>query len=318
MPTRILSIDGGGIRGVIPATVLTYVEKKTGKAIGDLFDYLAGTSTGGILALGLAARAPDGTPRFTAAQLLELYRNKGATIFSRSVWHAIVAVNNLDGPKYEAGGIESVLRDCFGTLALGDAPARTKVLVPAYDIVSRTPFFFRSYLKAGEPDTRAVPMWKVARGTSAAPTFFPPEDVPVGDTDRAFVDGGVFANNPAMCAVVEALRVDGARLDDIMMLSLGTGNLDRPIPYDTAKGWGLTSWAHPLIDILMDGVTDTVDYEVGQLLGKNYLRLQTDLPQEEQELDDARATNIDGLQANAEAMVTAKQGALDALCQRLI
>ena len=139
----------------------------------------------------------------------------------------------------------------------------------------------------------------------------------MGETDRAFVDGGVFANNPAMCAVVEALCVDKARLDDIEMLSLGTGNLDRRIPYETAKGWGLTSWAHPLIDILMDGVTDTVDYEVGQLLGDRYLRLQTDLSQEEQELDDARATNIAALEASAQEMIVAKQAMLDAFCARL-
>jgi patatin-like phospholipase/acyl hydrolase len=315
MGTRtILSIDGGGIRGVIPARVLQYVEQKTQQRIADLFDFVAGTSTGGILALGLTV--PSGADsKYSAADLVELYEKNGHTIFSRSFWHAVETLDHLTGPKFSPAGIEGVLRQYFGAARFADA--RTSVLVTAYDIERRAPFFFKSYVR---PPLDA-PMWEIARATSAAPTYFPPAQFEVQGNSYALIDGGVFANNPAMCIYVDALAF-GEPFDDVLVLSLGTGNLDRRIPGDRAARWGLTGWALPLLDILFDGNADTVDYQLRELLPRRgpqlrYARLQTDLPDANQELDNATPEAIAALKDVADRMVAANRELLAEVCARL-
>src|SRR4029078_3479942 len=139
---RVLSIDGGGIRGIIPATVLESIEERTGKRISDLFDLITGTSTGGLLALGLVAPGASGTPMYTASDLVEFYVQKGHAIFARSLPHRIVALADLAEEKYQAAGIEETLHSYFDDLMLSQAT--THVLVTSYEIEQRMPFFFRS------------------------------------------------------------------------------------------------------------------------------------------------------------------------------
>jgi len=320
MATRtILSIDGGGIRGLIPAKILEALEDRCGKPVAELFDYVAGTSTGGILALGLTKPNSLNTgPEFAARDLVELYEKNGATIFSRSVRHTIEAVGNLKGPKFAADGIEDVLQKYFGNARL--AEARTQVLVTAYDIERRMPFFFRSS-RAVEKPLYDFPMWQVARATSAAPTYFPPFRLSSGDDQYGLVDGGVYANNPALCVYVDALT-QGQGDDDFIVVSVGTGNCDRRIPCAEAVHWGLPFWAHPLFDIISDGVSDTVDYQLKQLLptrggAQRYYRFQTDVPDANQEIDDVRAETIRTLKVVAERLVDSSETTFAELCARL-
>jgi patatin-like phospholipase/acyl hydrolase len=317
MTTRtILSIDGGGIRGIIPARVLQYVEEVTQARVADLFDFVAGTSTGGILALGLTVPgSAAGTSKFSAADLVQLYEKNGHVIFSRSFWHALETIDHLAGPKFSPDGIESVMREYFGTSRL--AEARSSLLVTAYDIERRSPFFFKSYVK----QPLDAPMWEIARATSAAPTYFPPARFDIRGDSYALIDGGVIANNPAMCLYVDA-TLYGAPFDDVLVVSLGTGNLDRRIPADKAAGWGLAAWALPLLDILFDGGADTVDYQLRELLPRvggtlRYARLQTDLPDANQELDDATPSSIAALKDVADRLVTGSKDLLDEVCGRL-
>ncbi len=128
-PVKILAIDGGGIRGIIPATLLAHIESITGRPAAALFDLIAGTSTGGILALGLTIPKTAGAPLHTAQNFVEMYEREGPKIFSRSVWRRIIACNNLTEEKYCAAGIDAVLADYFGDSRLADAT--TDVLVPA-------------------------------------------------------------------------------------------------------------------------------------------------------------------------------------------
>src|SRR5436305_15011351 len=121
MPVRVLSIDGGGIRGVIPAVVLSEIERRTGRSVPDLFDLVAGTSTGGISALGLTAPGEGGAPRWRAADLLELYRHEGGHIFSRSLWQRVRTVDGALGPRYAVRGLEAALERYFGDVRLRDA-----------------------------------------------------------------------------------------------------------------------------------------------------------------------------------------------------
>jgi len=312
MATRtILSIDGGGIRGIIPARILELIEARTGEPIASLFDVIAGTSTGGILALGLTK--PNGArtgPALSASELVKLYEDEGKPIFNRSAWHVIEALGQLNGPKYDGEGARVALTKYLSGARLKEA--RTRVLVTAYEIQIRKPFFFKSWLAETDPASDFDTV-DVARATSAAPTFFPPVQVVSAGHAFAFIDGGVFANNPTMCAVADAWKYWPG--DDLLVVSLGTGNTDRPIAYDRAKGWGLAEWAHPLVEILVDGVTDTVDYEAREAVGQ-YYRFQTDLPANLQDFDDP--SNVAPLRHAADRLIQDRAEDLTALCEKLM
>jgi uncharacterized protein len=265
---KVLSIDGGGIRGIIPASVLADLERRLEAPIAERFDLITGTSTGGIIALGLTAPGSDGKPANSAAALVDLYKSQGHKIFSRSVWHEIRAVGNALEEKYPASGVESVLRQYLGETRLKDA--LTEVFVTAYEIEDRIPWFFSSR-DAATREGYDFAMWEVGRATSAAPTYFEPARLPA-ENDRgywAFVDGGMFANNPALCGLTEAVSNYREQHDgespDVLLVSLGTGELTRSIPYDKAKHWGLLGWAHPLLSVIFDGVSKTVDFQAAEL-----------------------------------------------------
>ncbi|GAB4259505.1 CBASS cGAMP-activated phospholipase [Thermincola ferriacetica] len=317
---KILSIDGGGIRGIIPALILAEIEQRTGKPICQMFDLIAGTSTGGILALGLTRPDDTGQPAYRAEDLVRLYKTEGPVIFSRSVWHRIRAMGSIVEEKYPADGIECVLDRYFGTARLKDA--LTEVLVPSYEIERRVPFFFKSRYAKEKPEYD-FPMKTVARATSAAPTYFEPVQIITDDglDYYALIDGGVFANNPALCAYAEAIRMfPGA--EDFVLVSLGTGELTRPLSYEEVKGWGLFRWAQPILNVVFDGVSDTIDYQLQQLLPdrngqKRYYRFQTRLDEGNDDLDDASNTNLRVLQLLAETLIQGQSREIDRLCERL-
>lgn len=319
---KILSIDGGGIRGVIPATLMSALERRTGHHMAELFDLIAGTSTGGILALGLTLRGQDGKPKYDAAALLDLYDKEGKTIFRHDPWRRIWALDNLLDERYPADGIEKVLKDYFGDVPISEA--MVDVLVTSYDIERRRPFFF----KRQQARDKASHDWMVrqaARATSAAPTYFEPAklEVPGSDDYFALIDGGVFANNPAMCAYAEA-RAIWPDDEDLLVVSLGTGQLTRRIPYDQAKNWGLAKWAQPLLGVVFDGVSDSVDYELKNLCHDSstqiseYHRFQVTLTKGNDDMDDASHTNIQALKFLAEELLEQREVEIKQLCDQLV
>lgn len=315
---KILSIDGGGIRGLIPAMVLERLEEMTGRPASRMFDLIGGTSTGGILALGLVTPDEEGAPRYRAGELAELYRVEGEHIFSRSFWYWLRSAANLADAKYPEEGIERVLEKYFGSARLSEA--LTPVVVTSYEIERRSPWFFKSR-KARDPRLREgydFPMKKVARATSAAPTYFDPLriDFEGGKDYYALVDGGVYANNPAMCAYAEA-RVMFPD-DEILMVSLGTGKLTRRIPLAKARNWGLVGWAVPVLDVVFDGVGDTIDFQLRQLLSEDrYFRLQVPLAEGNDEMDDISPENLRALQLEAEELIRENGEKLEKLADLL-
>ncbi len=320
---KVLSIDGGGIRGIIPAMVLAEIERRTGRATSQLFDLVAGTSTGGILALGLTKPGQGGEPEYSAKRLIELYETEGDKIFSIPVWHRIHSAGGVAEEKYPAKGIEGVAREYFDDVRL--AEALTEVLVTAYEIEGRAPWFFKRR-HARDPERREGDnflMREVARATSAAPTYFEPFLVEGGPHDGcALIDGGVHSNNPAMCAYVEARKIFPEE-DDFLVVSLGTGELTRSLSYEEVKDWGLALWAQPILNVVFDGVADTVDYQLRELLategeGRRYYRFQTLLDIGKDDMDDASATNIAALKVKAREIISENDAALDALCDQLV
>ncbi len=331
---KVLSIDGGGIRGVIPAMVLAAIENAAGKPICRLFDLISGTSTGGILALGLTKPSPANPqePQYRAEDLIKIYADDGPTIFSRDIWQKIHSVWNLAEEKYSSAGLEEVLQEFFGEALLSQA--LTDLLIPSYEIENRDCFFFKSRNAKAAPVAYDYLMRQVARATSAAPTYFEPcrlvaEHDPndPDDPDKTkpywdLIDGGVYANNPAMCGYAEALSRYGPDRD-YLVVSMGTGQLTRPIPYDSAKDWGLARWAQNILSVIFDGVQDTVDYQLSQLLAvkngqpRRYYRFQTELDIGMDDMDDASKTNIFALQHKAEELIAKESEALKNLGDQL-
>jgi uncharacterized protein len=319
---KILSIDGGGIRGVIPAVLLAEIERRTGRPIAETFDLVAGTSTGGILALGLTKPGANGTARYTASELVGLYEAEGATIFRRDPWRRFIALENLLDEKYPATGIEAVLKDYFADTRMSQA--LTEVLVTSYDIERRQPYLFKRH-KAQKDPRREWPMWQAARATSAAPTYFEPAKLTFKGTQDylALVDGGLYANNPAMCGYVEARKL-WPKDNDFLVVSLGTGELTRRIPYDQAKNWGLAKWAQPIMGVVFDGVSDAVDYQLRDLCAdeatrvSQYHRFQVWLTEGNDDMDDASRTNIRVLKLLAENLVDQRDADLEQLCKALV
>ncbi len=260
---RILSLDGGGIRGVIEATLLGRLELWCPGFLANA-DLIAGTSTGGILAIGLAAG-------MTPADLRDLYVEHGAEIFANKRV-------NVAEPRYDNKNLLRLLRGHIGDRTL-DA-LRRRVLISSFDLDNQDRFaaiappgsrrtwkakFFHNFPNDdSDGDELAV---DVALRTSAAPTYFPIVD--------GFVDGGVIANNPAMCALAQALdpkRGAGRTLDEVRVLSLGTGQNQAYIETDDTH-WGVAQWLPHLVGVMIDGAMDLANYQCRQILGERYHRL---------------------------------------------
>ena len=268
MPTyRILTFDGGGIRGVYTAVLLQRLSQKVPGFL-DRAHLLAGTSTGGILALGLASG-------MTADQLVKLYQDNGKQIFARSLFREIGDLGDLIGAKYDNANLQKILANVFGSKTLDDLLPR-HVLISSFDLdcpgKQRTwnPKFFHNF--KGDDSDGAEKVVDVALRTSAAPTYFP--------VYQGYVDGGVVANNPSMAALAQALD-DGTgdqEQDDIRLFSVGTGGSPTFISGDT-HNWGIAQWAHSLVSMMIDGMMGVADYECSRVLRDNYFRLAPPLPE---------------------------------------
>ena len=309
---KVLCIDGGGIRGLIPALVLEEIERRTGRRIAELVDLVAGTSTGGILACGLTRPGPDGRPRFSAQELAGIYVEEGPSIFRRSLLKRIFSVEGWVDERYEDDGLNAALARYLGDASLSDALA--DVLVTAYDIHDRLAFFFRS-ARARDDPTYDFPLVQVARATGAAPSYFEPAEATdvAGARTYPLIDGGVYAGNPSMCAYADV--VAAGRAGELeLMLSLGTGAHTRAYSFEQARRWGQLEWARPMLGMVFDGVADTIEFEVTTLMGDRYVRLQTELRLASDDFDDASEHNLAALRTEAEQLIAASQAELDRAC----
>jgi uncharacterized protein len=293
---KVLSIDGGGIRGIIPSIILAALADQIGADLHTVFDLISGTSTGGIIALGVGTACNAGRP-YLPAELLNLYVENGPAIFHKSL---VPVLQELNGPKYSPEPLEACLLKFFGATKFSSA--FTPLLISSYDLQSQLPFFFKSHKIARNPSYD----WNVtdiARSTSAAPTYFPPNHLTRGNENYALVDGGTFVNNPAMAAYAEARRLykSATRL---LVVAVGTGNVQDHITYDQSKGWGLLGWARQIVPVLMDSVSEAVDFELGCIRDCDYFRLQPeDLGPASGAMDDVTPENLAALQEVAHTYV---------------
>jgi patatin-like phospholipase/acyl hydrolase len=314
---RILSLDGGGIRGLVTCLWLEGVENalaRAGKpALVGGFDLLAGSSSGAMIACGLGIG-------LSPVQLAALYRQHRHTIFpgmARRLWSRLGRAfqQGVSAPRYSGEGLEQVLREVFGDATLGELSHPT--LVTAYDTIGRKPVVFKSF----KPEHGGLLIRDVCRASAAAPTYFPAHGMTFGGRLHSLIDGGVVANNPTTCAIAEALRKDRevGSCGDLVVLSVGSGELNRPIDLAAAREWGALEWAIPIVDVLFDASSDSVDYIAQQLVGDGYFRLQHELVIGLDDLDDTSETNLLALETMAHGYLAkpATQGMIGRLVSML-
>lgn len=307
--TRILSIDGGGIRGIIPGQILISLEEKLKQLsrnqdvrLADFFDLIAGTSTGGILTCLYLCPSEDETTfsKYSAADAVDLYLKHGREIFKASLWQQLKSLAGLTDERYSEKALESLLTRFIGDLHLSDLVK--PCLITAYDIEQRKTTFFTQHDAVVRPEKNFL-LLHVARATSAAPTFFQVARA-ISDMQSGYslIDGGVFANNPALCAYAEVRNkfAHHPSAKEMVMLSLGTGRVRKEYQYRKAKNWGALGWLRPLLDILMSGVSETVDYQLRQIFDSDgtpeqYLRINEPLQNADSSMDNASAKNLAAL-----------------------
>ena len=302
-PRRVLSIDGGGIRGIIPAMVVAHIERKLGKPAHELFDLMVGTSTGGILALGLSRPGASRPAQFSARWVVKLYEEQGANIFEYSLWRKLRTVGGILDEAYSHEVLESILGKYFAGATLGDCKAPT--MVTSYDIQNRRTVFLKSWYA----DHQLVRCRDAARATSAAPTYFEPKPLDTGDVASVLIDGGIFMNSPSVSAYAEARKLFPD--EPIAVLSLGTGELTRPIAFGEARTWGSALWVMSLLDCMFDGVSKAADHQMQLFLGERYQRLQTSLESASDDMDDASDENIRNLKRTARELINANEAVLE-------
>jgi hypothetical protein len=294
---RILSIDGGGIKGAMPIAFLARVEEATGQRIVDHFDLIAGTSTGGIIALGLGLGVP-------AARILDFYRNEGPAIFGvRPIDVDACKLSRLAGgmrnfvgrhvrqarqffaPKHQPDTLRSALQQVLGDQLLGES--LTRLIIPAYHADRRTVYVFKTAHHPRLEIDHRVRAVDVALATAAAPTYFPAHSLPSGA--RIF-DGGIWANNPMGMAMVEAIGVLGWDPHTTRLLSLGCG--DEVVVADPEAG--IVQLGRGVIDLMMQGQSFGALGTAKLLAGEhNIHRINPTVPKGLFSLDDT--TKIDRL-----------------------
>ncbi len=353
---KILSLDGGGIKGIIPCTILRYIEETTGQSISSLFHVIGGTSTGGIIALGLSKPKDNGRNAYSAADMLKLYVEHGKHIFSRRKndllsWMGSIIEKGIFDKIFDIEQFENLLKEQFGESRLKDS--LTDVLVTTYEPQKEKPFLFSSRLAKVNPEEDYL-LREIARSTSAAPTFFKPAKVEYENKQMAFVDGGVFANNPSILAYSEAKALWKQKTktttvpipdkldrnsktfeavvtpDDLdlpfFMLSIGCGHCPAKIDLSDAGDWRTKDWIKPLLSsVFMQSVSESTDYTMQYLMPPfedgtlRYIRLkEIELSPENSEMDNASDDNIKELCAIADEYVEENKKELDKICDLLM
>lgn len=298
-----LSVDGGGIRGIIPARILQEIEMRSGKPISQLFHYAAGTSTGGIIVLGSSVYE-KGIPKFTAKEMVDLYFDYGKCIFQKDSLGLLFA-------KYDRKNLDKVLEEYFGDMMLSEAAYPVSVVT--YSLDKSSPKIWSS-LEARLDEKNDALIKNVAGATSAAPTYFSPKIFKdaAGNLHHE-VDGGIFLNNPQVLGLLQLLKYDNSiTANDILMLSIGTGSTEKADSSNKLSNSGLFGWLKggKLIDVIMDASTNFQDL-VGEIIYPNQYRIQIDLPKHLGEMDNALTSNMNALLKAAEDYIEENSELID-------
>jgi patatin-like phospholipase/acyl hydrolase len=314
---KILAIDGGGIRGIIPIKILMEIERRLGGdySITEYFDVMSGTSAGGIIVLMLNMPTEDGAALYNSRSIYQIYHKFAKDVFKKSVWRKMGNLWGWSGPKYSDHTLISSLNKIMGKYMLSETVK--DVIIPSYNLLDKNNFMFRTN-RATEHKERDFYMVDIARATSAAPTYFKPATIEDVHKVRKYVmvDGGVSANNPSLSALSYAYNQYKDSVD-YFVVSIGTGTSSVPIDKSIGHG-GKLGWSSNIIPLLMDSVNNVTDYEMMQLLPpSNYYRIQISIDSTHADLDDATDENIDALEHYADKFIGENGPMLDKIVEGL-
>ncbi len=283
------------------------------RPVSELFDLIAGTSTGGILAAALTVPDKRGRPKYPAKFVRAAYFEHGGAIFHRGFARSVKTLGGLVGPAYSPRTLERLLDEYLGGARLHET--LTEILVTAYDMTSSTPWFFKTSFAKGHPAPADDPLLtQVVRATTAAPTFFPPLTM----EGHCLIDGGVFAGNPSLSAYAEARRMYPNE-KEFLVVSLGTGVHVHNRSCREVEKWGIAGWAVPIIDVMLNSSSASVDYEMRALIGReHYRRFQVQLDKDAAEMDDASPENLRRLDKAAQEAVLKQSAELERVCRALV
>lgn len=313
---KILSIDGGGIRGILPGIILDKLEQKLrgkkgfeNKRLADVFDFMAGTSTGGILTL--LYLTPDKTglkPRYSANDAVGLYLERGSEIFDLDILQRLKSGFGVTDEKYNSDNMEAAFFDSFGNANFDKL--LKPCIITSYNIEEGKPHFFSQHKAKDKRYNFALK--DIARATSAAPTYFEVANIMNKNGDSfGLIDGGVFANNPALVAYSEARSMNFAEIKkpaakDMMIVSIGTGSESEKYSYNETKDWGTFPWIKPIINIMMSASSETVHFHLRKMYetlsvrnSKNYYRIEPRVLTADKGMDNATSENINRLKNDA-------------------
>lgn len=338
----VLSIDGGGIRGLIPARILENLETRLQERgvtapLGDVVDLVSGSSTGALVALGIALppntgitylhgiSKRDSSGNIRMQSISDIYHRMGKTIFPPDRFLSLRMVRQAFIQKYSAAPFERLLKAIFGSATLQEC--RTNVLISAYDTVRRSPHLFKNRLDRPGSDPNFY-LRDVARATSAAPTYFKPaliQDIPFQGQEAkeyCLIDGAIYSNNPAMSAYIEARKIF-PRAKRFTIVSLGSGELHVPYHYADIKNWGYMDWVSPMrnvpiFTIMNDAQTIMTDYQLTKLPGVDYHRINLPLSSDiAEDMDDCSDSNIAALEEFAARVIAEHESILDMLADQM-
>lgn len=307
----ILSIDGGGIRGLIPIQVLKHIENLLEIELHNFFDLFAGTSTGGLIACGINLEGYKKSPdrKYKIEEIEKIYKSKGDNIFPDSkntIARAKNFVSDFFRPQFDSQNLEIILEEYFGNSRM--TSCIKPIFITSYDMYSRQPIFF-TYREADTEYNKNPLLFDICRATSAAPTYFAPHQMNFGGQNLICVDGGIIMNNPAMGSLIEVLgnssykryKLNGEKINlkDICILSLGTGETNKDFNLKLKKG-GKAQWVRPIIDITMESPSMIAHQQLKTIfkayeLENNYLRININVEKEFSEMSDSREETVNYL-----------------------
>lgn len=272
---RILSIDGGGIKGVFPASFLKTIEEELPRPIGEYFDLIVGTSTGGIIAIGLGLG-------FSANELLDFYLNLGPDVFAGN--RILKGLRSVGIAKYNPEPLHNKLVEKFGDRKIGES--KTRLVIPSMNLTTLEVHIYKTSHHIRLMKDYKRPVVEAAMATAAAPTFFPSYKSAQG---IPFIDGGLWANNPMAVAAVEALTILGWEAKDVRMLSLGCTQAPPGIHWAQRFSLGLLYWGLKAKDAFMGGQASGALGMAQHLLGKeNVFRINPVVPSGRYALDSVK------------------------------
>lgn len=334
MKVRILSLDGGGVRGIIPAVILEHIEeqiieitKNPDARISDYLDFCAGTSTGSIIAAMINVPLPNGRPAYKMSDIVNSYMTLTDKVFKKSLWQNIKTVWGLLHPKYTSKEINEELAIVLKDWTMDDMI--NPCAFQAYDIYKRRPNIYTS----ADLDMKYAnyKVKHIVKGSTSIPAFFKPTFFKTNDDVDTLVDGGLFANNPSLVSYIEAGKTPSILANfkkvtpkNTLLLSFGTGQADLThYSYKKTKRWGMVRWLIPILNIVLQGMSEVTTYETIKLFEasnakKNYIRINPEIKLGKASGTDASKVNMENLMQDAKLYIDENLDLLENIAKDLI